>query len=194
MLKKQSSFEKSTQMIFNVATMYLTCLLVCLTVACSESSPWGDTELNSPSTLNAIKNTSIPVDLKGYVVLPMEIVLPKRIVSGEPCEAKVVLTNSLNELVVGGCMGKREGIGIKLVNSKGKRVAATKYGVEHLIPDAGIDGSAGVIRIDPGQKHTWRIDVAKCFDLEPGTYTATIFLDMLHPGKEVKFEVFPAEM
>jgi len=179
--------RKSSSRVFLLA-------VICSGIACSENASWdGIRELNPPSTLHTIRSIPTPDEIKGYGELPMEIVLPKRIVSGEPCEAKVVLTNSLSELVVGGCMGKREGIGIKLVNSKGKRVAATKFGVEHLIPDAGIDGSAGVIRIDPGHKHTWRIDVAKCFDLEPGTYTATIFLDMLHPGKEVKFEVLPPQ-
>jgi hypothetical protein len=133
---------------------------------------------------------------------PMKISLPKKIVAGKPCEVKITLANDTKEVIYGPYARYDVNVSILLVNSKGETVVPTVYGKQALVKttlanglssEGGRDDLRGGVRIDPGQKHTWTIGVAKCFDLPPDTYTARISIVSLHPGEFVKFEVLPQE-
>ncbi|MEX1040671.1 MAG: hypothetical protein WDZ51_08580 [Pirellulaceae bacterium] len=132
----------------------------------------------------------------------MKISLPEKIVAGTPCEAQITVTNDSKEVIYSPNARHDINVSIFLVNSRGKTVTPTEYGKQALVKttlasglssEGGRDDLRGGVRIAPGQKHTWAIDVAKCFDLPPNTYTARISIVSLHPGEFVKFEVFPPE-
>lgn len=133
---------------------------------------------------------------------PMKVALPETIVAGKPCEVKITVTNDSKELIYGPSARHDGDVSILIVNSKGEMAVPTEYGKQTLVkttlanglsPEGGRDDIRGGVRIAPGQKRSWRINVAKCFDLPPGTYTARFSIVSLHPGEFVKFEVMPPE-
>jgi len=132
---------------------------------------------------------------------PMKIALPEKIVAGKPCKVKITLANDTKEVIYGPNAWHDVNVSILIVNSKGAILVPTQYGKQALVEttlanglsEGSRDDYRGGVRIEPGQKHIWTIDVAKCFDLPPDTYTARISIVSLHPGEFVKFEVLPQE-
>ena len=131
-----------------------------------------------------------------------QVSLPAKVVQGDPCEAELVLTNSRDAQRVILCpRSDKRDIGVRLFDSNRVPVTLTRYGESVLTPVGGDDISAGFVPLAPGESHRWTVDLAKCFDLKPGRYTATVTISHTivenpaqhAPSKEVAFEVLQSK-
>jgi hypothetical protein len=85
-------------------------------------------------------------------------------------------------------------VGIRVTDSRQSRVKPTARGETILLPEGDSEGSADIKNLKPGETHQWRIDLARCFDLKPGRYTAKFWVETLAaPTTSVDFEVLPEE-
>ncbi|RCS56097.1 hypothetical protein DTL42_00505 [Bremerella cremea] len=121
----------------------------------------------------------------------LSVSLPDAILQGGPCVATVTVTNVSPGKASIAYAADGKDIGITLTDARKARVSPNDRGKELLLPSGGIDGSAGIKSLQPGESYAWKIDVAECFDLAPGKYHADFSCLLQNSFQQTSFAVLP---
>ena len=145
--------------------------------------------------LRGARSESADWEPKWVPGLTLNVGLPGKIVEGKPCEAAITLRNGSKQKITLSLDAANRDVGVVVTDANQARMKRTAYGKSILLPEGDSEGSAGLEILEPGKTHQWHIDLLRCFDLQPGRYSAKFWVEtFVGDGiTRVDFEVLPRD-
>ena len=116
---------------------------------------------------------------------------PRKTAVGKEVNLSITLTNEGNEKIFFGQTDGYGDCGIRVIDSKGQACPFTPFGHQKMGGEPGTYRKYISTPLAPGESHTWKIDLAKCFQLKPGKYMVSSSIEVFprrHPSPD-KFTV-----